>query len=1309
MPGLNQLKKFSEDVKNLGKELDIRKERGEVVSSVPLPEHISEADDSQDFVLGMPLERGDVPTENDADVDSALDVENAVSSGSDGVQPNLDSILDTSDTGDIDFSAFPELAALLENTSGDDSGASSIPDIDFPLNDTDSVVGMDDPVPQDNDTPSSDKGGASDSQNTDTADNTAGFDVPTFNEVNEPLVVPEVAEDIDDFDLSGFDDDIFSETSPVTEEPVVHDDTSSDLGNIPTDPVTDFNIPDFDIPDFDAPVTDNTDTVQVAADETVPETTDLDVDSLVNNEDGAPEKAADIGDIGSTGGFDLPDFDIPDFDVPVTDNTDTVQSVADEAVPETTDSDIDSLVSDEDGAPEKATDIGDIGTGGFDLPDFDIPDFDVPVTDNTDTVQTATDETVPETTDLDVDSLVNNEDGAPEKATDIGDIGTGGFDLPDFDIPDFDAPVTDNTDTVQSVADESVPEISDSDIDSLVSDEDGAPEKAADIGDIGTGGFDLPDFDIPDFDAPVTDNTDTVQTATDETVPETTDSDIDSLVSDEDVAPEKATDIGDIGTGGFDLPDFDGEEHTGSSIDNDELAKFTVPDEDVPNQSGDTTEGTGMEDTPIEVFDAPDDPFAGEDFGDATNFDDFAIPGFSDQAPGTVSAKPKRRTSSTEKAEKNTLTDKEYEAFLRNLKDYPLNLRIEIEKFIVGDEFKDEVVYDVIQKVIKKVSARHLASHLEKLLDINIPVPREFERRTVAQYEEYKKSAEYQLKNRIIPAAIIGLLSACILFLIFLFAKNFIYIPAKANSIYKEGYALLEAGAYPQSEELFDEASSYQRQKRWFFKYAEGYSNHKQYERARLVYQSGLRYFNHDKKMGLKYAEMELYQLRNYENAENVVRREVLDYHINDKDGMLLLGDIFLEWGSDKDPRKLDEAYEVYSDIISLYGQKDPYLARLLRYYIRTDDLRNVLQLKDYFYPRKKSLGGQDLVELSGYLLDKVSGNIAPADEKLLVYIEDVRELLERAVKLAPEIPESTYNMGLYFLNSKNYIPAKEWLLLSLDAFEKYPFRTKSRVLNHINTYRLLGDIGMEDEEYIEAEEFYRKGISLFEEEKAAGLQGNKNVGKLYASLGDLCYFITGDFDEALKSYKVSVDTDNDTASIRYKMGYIYYTQKEYTEAVDAFIKTVEGKPNDTHALLALGNTLSIRGDNYAAQGYYERLMVLLENQRVRYNIMLPQVNEVHGDIVNVYLMASNNLGVTQYRLAQQIGDSSLNGEALANFTASLRAWDALTRNPETMIRLPGSNLAERNIAYMTAPLSEYEPAIYMEIPVMLEGEVFKR
>jgi len=53
----------------------------------------------------------------------------------------------------------------------------------------------------------------------------------------------------------------------------------------------------------------------------------------------------------------------------------------------------------------------------------------------------------------------------------------------------------------------------------------------------------------------------------------------------------------------------------------------------------------------------------------------------------------------------------------------------------------------------------------------------------------------------------------------------------------------------------------------------------------------------------------------------------------------------------------------------------------------------------------------------------------------------------------------------------------------------------------------------------------------------------------------------------------------------------------------------------------------------------------------------------------------------------------------------SLRAWDALTRNQETMIRLEGSNLAAQNIKYLTSPVSTFEPAIYSAIPRVLHGE----
>ena len=848
---------------------------------------------------------------------------------------------------------------------------------------------------------------------------------------------------------------------------------------------------------------------------------------------------------------------------------------------------------------------------------------------------------------------------------------------------------------------------------------------------------DLGDFDLPDFDnlgaaaEPVDFSLDSVDSSqdsldlpsdsleggSDSFVPDT--NGLDSLDFNTDDFADSLSEIGapDKGLSGEEAADeaedrsaIDFGSHEPVKVDP-SLATETVSEDDFPTAASlDNEIVESVEDfvpEHHEIFDAPDDPFDGVEPPPDENFDDFDIPGFSDQAAGMVMAKTKRPSVGGKdgKKEKNTLSDKEYEAFLKNLRDYPLNLRIELEKFIVGDEFKDEVVFEVIQKVIKKTSARQLATHLEKLLDVSIPVPREFERRTATQYEEYKKSAEYQLKNRILPIAIISVMAACIIYFIFLFGMNFIYEPLRANSLYKEGYALLEEGAYPQSEMKFDEALTYQQQKRWFFTYAEGYRQHKQYERARMMYRAGLQRFKQDKKLGLDYAEMELYDLRNFENAENVVRREVLDYHINDPDGMLLLGDIFLEWGDERDPSKYEEAKSVYDDLLQIHGQEDLYLARLMRYYIRVDDLRNVLQMKEYFYPKKKALNGQDLIELSGYLLEKISGNIAPADEYLLSSIEDVRELLERAVEAVPHEPESLYNMGLYFVNSNNVSQAQDWLSAALAAFENAGYKPRKRLLRQLNTYRLLGDLDMENKEYLSAEEKYRTGVSLFEKEAKAGLSGDKNVGQLYASLADINYMIIGDYDEALRNYTIAANTQYDTPSVYYKMGYINYSQKKYGEALNLFIKTADELPYDTHVLYAMGNVLSIRGDNFASQGYYQRLMNILEQQRVKYEILFPQVNEEHEEIVEMYKLGANNLGVTLYRLSRQTGNSTMNAEALTNFTASLRAYDALERDQETLVRKEGSNLAEQNIKYMTMSLPTFEPAIYTEIPALLEGE----
>ncbi len=59
MPGLNQIKQFYENISSLGDELTIRRTRGDIIEQLEIPEVISEADDSEDFLYGLPVESTD--------------------------------------------------------------------------------------------------------------------------------------------------------------------------------------------------------------------------------------------------------------------------------------------------------------------------------------------------------------------------------------------------------------------------------------------------------------------------------------------------------------------------------------------------------------------------------------------------------------------------------------------------------------------------------------------------------------------------------------------------------------------------------------------------------------------------------------------------------------------------------------------------------------------------------------------------------------------------------------------------------------------------------------------------------------------------------------------------------------------------------------------------------------------------------------------------------------------------------------------------------------------------------------------------
>ena len=773
--------------------------------------------------------------------------------------------------------------------------------------------------------------------------------------------------------------------------------------------------------------------------------------------------------------------------------------------------------------------------------------------------------------------------------------------------------------------------------------------------------------------------------------------------SDEDIFSTDGMDFG-----GFDMTDAAGE--GGAQEDG------ALPGESL----GETDEATA---SALGDFDIQDTDSqlskAGDDFALEGSGDDFSIPGFSEEGAdpyanegkkgggldqvdfsGAVTGDGKQRTQ---------LTEDEYIRFKKNLHDYPLNVRIAVEEMIVKNEFTDEVVFEVIDKVLKKVTARQLAGHLEKMLDISLPVPRDYERRSAEEYEAYKASFAYQLKSRILPAIIVGVFAAMILFCLGYLGHRFIYKPLMAEKLYKEGYVLIEHDEFPQSEDKFNEALRYKSKKKWFFKYAQGYRAKKQYDRAELFYKNILKRFNHDKQAGLEYAQMEVDDLANYELAEEILKREVLDNHVNDPDGILALGDTYLEWGTENDSAKFANAYEEYSKLQQLYGSKNPnlYQSRFLRYNIRIDQLRNVLELKEFFFTQgEKSLDGKDWTELSGYLMDKQYGEL-PADQEFLRdKIEDVRDMMLYAIKALPENPTANYNLSRYLVKVGDHKKAMQALKNTKGLFDKAPMLNRREIYRQLDNYRLLGEEYLYDREYILAQDVFTEGLNLFESKnRTSDFEADKNVGVMYSDMGDLDYFISGDLDNARRNYQKSIDAKNDSPSIRYRVGYIDYTNGRYQDALGNFVKASQTLSDDPHLMLALGNTLSLKDDNYAAQGHYKRLLARLDLTREKYGIISPQTDERAGDMVETYMKASNNLGVSLFRVARQSGSSSKNAASLVNFQDSIRYYDAMTRNQETMIRLPGSNLAEMNLKYATHPFPNFEPEIYTEIPRVLNGE----
>jgi tetratricopeptide (TPR) repeat protein len=726
---------------------------------------------------------------------------------------------------------------------------------------------------------------------------------------------------------------------------------------------------------------------------------------------------------------------------------------------------------------------------------------------------------------------------------------------------------------------------------------------------------------------------------------------------------------------------------------------------------------SGAADDPFESFDLgegswtpPSEPLESPDFSaPVDDFGDFSLAGIDDAT--TPGARPSRTAAgpASEDVEEIRLSEEEYKRLQDTLSAYPLNLRIACEELIAEQAVAPDLMSALIKLLARGAPAKETAALAGRILGRTIPIPRGYAKQTGAELEEEQASFGYIFVHSFLPVLrLFGAIALVVLCLGYL-TLRFVIIPLQAENLYKQGYTALESGEYARANELFLQGFKKHRVKNWFYRYAEGFRDERQYIYAERKYDELLRAYPRDKKGALDYAAMETYYRYNYEKADLIIRTNILDYAVNDREGLMALAENNLAW-AETEPSRYEEARAAYARLMEKYGRQDPFLEGMLKYFIRTDQLDEVLPLQAHFMsnPKKRKISVPALAELGGYLIDKKFAEEEGVPDEYVDKIEGIRDILLRAVKADENYPESYYHLARYYNRYGSTAEERQTLEKAVRIFDNAREETSRRAGYRVDAHRRYAEVLINAQEFFSAEEELVRGVRLYEDARARQvLKTRSEFGRLYADLGDLEFFVKdGDMAAALRFYQEAERNGWSPPEIQYRMGVAHYQNGEWEDALRLFFALTSSMPNNKRLLYALGNAAYMRGNYFAAQGYYNRLMDLLTAERVRFPNMAPGGRPEEQDLAERIMVADNNLGVTLETLTRISGDTGYRTRALGLFSESIRAWDILTRNPESMARMrpikdlygPGVNLAYLNAQNILHPEPDYELQLFMRI-----------
>lgn len=733
----------------------------------------------------------------------------------------------------------------------------------------------------------------------------------------------------------------------------------------------------------------------------------------------------------------------------------------------------------------------------------------------------------------------------------------------------------------------------------------------------------------------------------------------------------------------IELPDFELEEGAGAGP--------AAEEEEVEEGAG---AGAAAEEEEAEEL-----IFEAEEGGEADfQIDEFALPDFGEEfeieeeeklpeaEAEVMPAQAEGAEQEIEEAEEEfELSEEDFAQVQKALILIPRNLKIAIEELIAEKKLSGDKLRTLIGYLVEGAAPKTIAAYVSRLVDKKIFLPRAFEKKTGLAFELERKTFAYAFRENIIPVLRVFVLSLILVSLLGYAGYNFIYRPLYAGRLYRQGYEQIVEKNYTDANSIFNKAVGVRQVKGWFGKYAEGFRDHNQFRLAEEKYEQLLERYENDRQGLLDYADLATNYLKDYPKADEKLKL-LLEEDFRDYDGLLASGDNHLEWAK-QESSHFEDARFAYASLLESYGDKKEVMFRMLKYFIRTDQLEEVKKLKMVLESDEKlKVDPEIYAELGGYLLDQHE-------------YDEVTDTLFKAMEVKADIPDIHYNLARYFNHVGDTSEEYEALKNSIKLLKDKNNPDKDVVML-IDSHNRMGKYYWNRKEYLKAEEHYNlalKDVETFQKHNILGKR--EEFGEVHYNLGDIYYYIEGNLDTSFSRYKKAKENYYKNPELDYKLGFINYARQRYGQALLDFSKVAETTGNNPNALYSLANTLFERKDYFAAQGYYLHLLDMLERTKDNIPYLRIEENPEHRALLENIMKVYNNLGVTLGKLGLQLSDNKKQSQALVNLTFSSEYYDLLSRDPESMVRAETRNLAYLNQRGMIYPETGFQPQIYLRIP----------